>query len=238
MKPKKTAPGRRNKRRPRIKTAKGREFGFSKRVFIFDMDGVIVDSMPYHFISWYEALRPFGVRVSCIDVYAREGAKWDKALKFFLSKSDIIPSKEILEKIYSDHKKIFKKVFKRYFIQDSFELIKKIKQKGFKLALVTGTNAKRVKKILPKNIYSVFDKIITGDDVKMGKPHPEPYLKAAKALKTKPKECVVIENAPYGIESAKKAGMFCVAVTTSLPKEYLAAADLVIDKLQQVSSLI
>ena len=51
------------------------------RAILFDMDGVIVDSMPYHFISWYEALRPYDVSVKCFDVYQREGEQWDKALR-------------------------------------------------------------------------------------------------------------------------------------------------------------
>jgi beta-phosphoglucomutase len=72
----------------------------------------------------------------------------------------------------------------------------------------------------------------------MGKPHPEPYLKAAKALGVKPSECAVIENAPYGVASAKKAGMFCIAITSSLPKEYLKRADVVVDSLAEARIFI
>ena len=54
------------------------------RAIVFDMDGVIVDSMPYHFIAWYEALRPWGVRVSCFEVYAQEGERWETTLKGLL----------------------------------------------------------------------------------------------------------------------------------------------------------
>ena len=49
------------------------------KAIIFDMDGVIVDSMPYHFLAWHEALRPFGIRVGCVEVFAREGERWDKS---------------------------------------------------------------------------------------------------------------------------------------------------------------
>ncbi|MCX5781257.1 MAG: HAD family phosphatase [Elusimicrobia bacterium] len=206
--------------------------------FIFDLDGVIVDSMPYHFLSWHEALRPFGVRVNCIDVYQKEGAKWDKALEYFLQKANIKPTRKILNGIFKEHKKSFKKIFKRYIFDDALPIIEKIKKKGYKIGLVTGTNAKRVKRILPAKIYNMFDSIITGDSVKKGKPHPDPYLKAAKKLNVSPSDCVVIENAPFGIESAKKAGMFCIALTTSLPKEYLSGADKIVDNLFQISSII
>jgi len=79
---------------------------------------------------------------------------------------------------------------------------------------------------------------VSGDSVKRGKPYPDPYIKAAKILGLRPNDCLVIENAPYGIRSAKAAGMFCVAVTTSLPKEYLKKADVIVDSLGQVNSLI
>ncbi len=202
------------------------------------MDGVIVDSMPYHFISWYESLRPYKARVSCIEVFAQEGAKWDKALKGFLKKAGISPTRRILNRIFQDHKRIFKKYFKRFIFDGARELIKKIETKGYKLGLVTGTNARRVRKILPTDIFGMFDSIVTGDQVKQGKPHPGPYLKAARLLKVRPCDCVVIENAPYGIESAKRAGMFCIAITTSLPKEYLKKADVIINKLREVSSIV
>jgi beta-phosphoglucomutase len=74
--------------------------------------------------------------------------------------------------------------------------------------------------------------------VKRGKPHPEPYIKCAKLLGLKPSECVVIENAPFGIESAKKAGMFCIALTTSLPKAYLRKADIIADNLIDIAGII
>ncbi|OGW94101.1 MAG: hypothetical protein A3G36_02985 [Omnitrophica bacterium RIFCSPLOWO2_12_FULL_45_13] len=91
---------------------------------------------------------------------------------------------------------------------------------------------------MPKNIERLFDHIITGDHVKKGKPYPEPYLLAARELAVKPSECVVIENAPYGIMAAKSAGMFCIALTSSLPKEFLKGADIIADKLEDISGLI
>jgi len=74
--------------------------------------------------------------------------------------------------------------------------------------------------------------------VKKGKPHPEPYLRCARLLRVKPSQCVVIENAPFGIISAKKAGMFCLALTTSLPAEYLKEADMVVENLSETFGII
>ena len=208
------------------------------KAVIFDMDGVIVDSMPYHFIAWYEALRPFGVRVNCFDIYSKEGEKWDKSMKEFLSRARINPTKKMMRTIFLERKKIFDKYFRRYIFKGAEEILGCLKAKSYRLALVTGTNSREINKILPCKIRKLFECVVSGDSVKRGKPFPDPYIKASKILGLKPAECVVIENAPYGILSAKNAGMFCIAVTTSLPKEYLAKADVIVESLEQANSLI
>lgn len=215
-----------------------KKLGFKPSAIIFDMDGVIVDSMPYHFIAWYEALRPFGVRVSCFDVYAREGEKWDTSMRDFLSAAGVKPTDELLHRIFECRKKIFRRYFRRHIFKGAAEFIDCLARKGYTLALVTGTTRKGVMKILPAAIRKNFSVIVCGDDVKKGKPHPEPYLRAAKDLGVEPGKCVVIENAPYGIASAKKAGMFCIAVTTSLPKEYLKKADMAVNDLREITTII
>ena len=212
--------------------------GIKTKAVIFDMDGVIVDSMPYHFIAWYEALRPFGVRINCFDVYSKEGEKWEKSMKEFLLKARVKPTRELLKKLFLSREKIFRKYFKQYIFKGAQEILRCLKRKKYKLALVTGTNQNEIRKILPKRIQKYFDFTVSGDSVKRGKPFPDPYVKAAKLLKLSPRECVVVENAPYGIESAKRAKMFCIAVTTSLPKEYLKQADVVVNSLEEVNTLI
>ena len=202
------------------------------------MDGVIVDSMPYHFIAWYEALRPFGIRVGCFEVYAQEGERWEKTLRGLLKRGRIRPTRRILNKIFSLRQKIFRKNFKRYIFQGADDLLRQLKSRGILLGLVTGSPLTEVEKILPGRIKKMFNVIIAGNQVKKGKPHPEPYLKAAQALKLKPEACLVIENAPFGITSAKKAGMFCIAVSTSLPKAYLDSADIVVSALDQIPKFI
>jgi beta-phosphoglucomutase len=194
--------------------------------------------MPYHFIAWYEALRPLGIRVSCFDVYSREGERWEKSMKDFLRRAEVKPSGRMLRKIFSLRQKIFRKYFKRTIFPGTEEFLVCLKHKGYPLGLVTGTPMQELKKILPTRIARLFEVVITGDRVKNGKPNPEPYVKAARLLSVKCGECVVVENAPLGIESAKRAGMFCVALTTSLPKGYLKRADVVVDRLEEITGLI
>ena len=211
---------------------------FKPAAIILDMDGVIVDSMPYHFIAWYEALSPLGIRVSAFEVYQREGERWDKSLKDFLIQGGIKPTSSVMRKVFLKRQIIFRRYFKRKLFSGVEEFLRGLKNKGYLLAIVTGTPMPQLVKILPLRIRGLFDTVVTGDLVRRGKPHPEPFLKAAANLNLKPSECLVIENAPLGIRSAKSAKMFCVAVTTSLPKGYLRMADVVVNKLQDISSLI
>jgi beta-phosphoglucomutase len=215
-----------------------RKLVFRPKAVIFDMDGVIIDSMPYHFLAWYEALRPYGVRVSCFDVYSKEGERWEKTLKDLLRRSGIKPSRPLLKEIYLRRQKVFRRYFKRFIFAGAEDFISCLKSRGYALGLVTGSPTQEIKKILPGKTLMLFDAVVAGNQVKRGKPHPEPYLKCSRALKLDPKECLVIENAPYGIESARKAGMFCVAVTTSLPKEYLCGANLTVNTLGEISGFI
>jgi len=104
-----------------------------------------------------------------------------------------------------------------------------LKNKGILSGLVTGSSLKEAQKMLPEDIYKLFDTIVTGDRVKRGKPYPDPYLTAAKNLKVLSKECMVIENAPYGIKSAKAAKMYCCAIATSLSRDLLSEADVIFD---------
>jgi len=205
---------------------------------IFDMDGVIVDSMPYHFIAWYEALRPLGIRVTCFDVFAKEGERWDKSLKYFLGQKRIKPTKTVMRKIFSRRQEIFKKSFKRFIFHGASELLRCLKKKGYCLALVSGTPLDEINRILPLRLKALFHAVVSGDSVRQGKPHPEPYLKAARLLGVEPPSCAVIENAPYGIASAKSAGMFCIAVATSLPSSYLKGADAIVQSLEEIPAFI
>ena len=91
---------------------------------------------------------------------------------------------------------------------------------------------------MPKHIYDLFSVIITGSDVKNGKPHPEPFIKCLKRFNLKPIEAIVLENAPFGIQAAKKAGLKCLALETSLSKKYLYQADQVFKSIKDLETQI
>lgn len=198
------------------------------------MDGVLVDSMPYHFISWFEALNQYGIRVTPFDIYQKEGEKCDTCIKYFFKREGLPLKASLIDKILKLRDNLFRKYFKLLLFKEVTAVIEKLKKQNILLAIVTGSTRNKVVSILPKKLIKSFDVIIAADSLTRGKPYPDPYLMAAEKLKLKPSQCLVIENAPYGITAAKAAKMYCIAVTTSLPKQYLKKADRIYNKLSDI----
>ncbi|MDP8259895.1 MAG: HAD family phosphatase [Candidatus Gygaella obscura] len=204
------------------------------RAVIFDMDGVITDTMPYHFIAWCSAMRGFGIKFDCNDIYRREGQPGRDTLNDVSNEYSLNISQKIKRDILNNKETLFKKIVRRKFIKGSLPFLRSLKKKGLLLGLVTGTARHEVKKILHKNIYGLFDCIVTGDEVARGKPNPMPFITALKKLRITKKDAFVIENAPFGISAAKRAGLFCVALETSLGRRYLKEADMVFKSFNQL----
>jgi beta-phosphoglucomutase len=203
---------------------------------IFDMDGVIADTMTYHMRAWRMIFARYGIRVSKNDIYKREGQKGINSVEEIFGEYgrpfDLTGGHRIL----LEKEELFKSIVKKRFIAGSRAFIKALKKRGFKLALVTGTARHEVHRILPDQIFNLFDVVVCGSDVQNGKPHPEPYLTALRKLSIKARDAVVIENAPFGIRSAKSAGIRCLAIETSLPREFLKEADAIFHSFSHLKS--
>ncbi len=119
-----------------------------------------------------------------------------------------------------------------------YELIDSLKNKGIKRGLVTGADKHRILESVPKYFINQFDVLVTSDDIVNTKPSPEPYVKAAKLLNIESKDCIVLENAPLGIQAAKAAGMFVIALKSTLSECHLSNADLILDSIADLSKLI
>ena len=104
----------------------------------------------------------------------------------------------------------------------------------FRLALVTGSDAQTVRLLLDAHLYRCVETIVTGDTVARTKPAPDPWLAAARQLGLSPAECLVVENAPLGIEAARAAGMRCIAVRSTLGAEWLSGADSIVPGIGRV----
>jgi beta-phosphoglucomutase len=196
------------------------------KAIIFDVDGVLVDSMRFQADAWAEAFKEVGITVSRKDIYELEGSNDKRLIKEIFGKAGKEPEPEQFEQLPKR---------KREFLE--FDRIKPFKgipecldelKRNFILAMVSGSNRDTVGKIVDKFFSGYFDVIINGSDLERGKPDPDPYLKALEMLDLTKNECIVIENAPLGITAAKRAGLYCVAVASMLEPEAVQHADLVL----------
>ena len=110
------------------------------KAVLFDMDGVIVDSMPYHFISWFETLKKYNVTVSPFDIYEKEGEKCEICVKRFFERDKIGYNAKILAEVLKLRDKLYKKYFKVHLFPDVEQVLNHLKKQGFLLAIVTGSN--------------------------------------------------------------------------------------------------
>ena len=134
------------------------------------------------------------------------------------------------------------KTFKNHIkpLPGAVELIRALAKEGFKLAIASSAPVGNIQLLLGSlGITDCFQQFVSGKEVAESKPSPQIYQMAAHKLDAEPRNCIVFEDAITGVAGAKRAGMFCIAVTTTNPRESLREADLIVDSLAEltVSSL-
>ncbi|OGX23905.1 MAG: hypothetical protein A3D10_04305 [Omnitrophica WOR_2 bacterium RIFCSPHIGHO2_02_FULL_48_11] len=208
------------------------------KAVIFDMDGVITNTMPDHFKAWKTVLAQEGIAATQHDIYSREGQRGIQSVAEIFAVYQKSFTRQKAKVILKRKEELFKKIVRLRFIPGARRFLRDLHRRGFQLALVTGTSRHELHRILPDSLYNLFDIIVTGSDVRNGKPHPEPYLKVIRQLKVLSPRALAIENAPFGIRSAKAAGLRCLALETSLPREHLAQADAVFESYREMQKKI
>ena len=210
--------------------------GMIQAVF-FDLDGVIADTLHYHYLAWDHMFRELGGSVSEHSVLLHEGRASREILPTFLEEAGVsLPTEE--HEAFIDRKRAYyRSIVNMTYFPHVFDVIAELRDRGFRTALVTASSTKNMEAALPLERRALFDFLITGDEVHRAKPNPDPYLAPMHHMDLRPDQCLVVENAPLGIESAKNAGMTCVAVETTLGREYLGMADIVIHEIRQLLEL-
>jgi beta-phosphoglucomutase len=209
------------------------------RGVLFDLDGVIVDTLHYHYLAWKHMFEKYGgcQPVTELSTLLHEGRNSREILPLLMKEAGVeIPEAE--RPAFIEEKRAhYRSIVQVTTYPGAFETIDEVRRRGFKVALVTACALNNMRHCLTPEQQGHFDFIITGDEVPRAKPFPDPYLMAARQLGLRPDECVVVENAPLGIEAARSAGMYCVAIETTLGKEYLTSANLVLHNITDILNL-
>lgn len=201
----------------------------AKRAFVFDMDGTIVDNMDFHTRSWITFFERRGKAIDADEFFrttaGRQGKEIIRAeMGEDLSDEDVAvlnhEKESVYREIYAPHRKT---------VTGFDALIARAQAEGVELAVATAAPPANIEFTLDGlGLRRHFSVVVGAADVARGKPHPDVFLKAAELCGVLPADCIVFEDAPLGVEAARRAGMRCVVLTTTLPASSFADFDNVI----------
>ena len=183
------------------------------KAFLFDLNGTMIDDMQYHVKAWYRIFNELGAGISMERMKEECYGKNDEVIERILPERF---TEEEKTKMSFEKERAYQKAFKPQLkLIDGLDVfLEKAYQKGIKMAIGSAAIMFNIDFVLDGlNIRKYFSAIVSADDVSHSKPDPETYLKCAEALNVQPKDCIVFEDAPKGVESAENAGMRSVVLT-------------------------
>lgn len=201
---------------------------FDLKAVLFDMDGVLFDSMPMHVKAWTQTFHEFGIPFTEEESYLHEGRTGSDTINIIFNREwgRNATSKEI-KQIYLRKAGLFDAMPEAKVMPGVSELLNKIKSEGLERIIVTGSGQKALLSKIDHYFPGQFsrNKMVTAYDVTNCKPNPEPYMKGLRKAGVGQANAIVIENAPLGVTAAKAAGIFTIGVNTGkLPDSCLTEA--------------
>ena len=210
------------------------------RAILFDMDGVLFDSMPYHAKAWSKVMSDAGFNFSEEDVYMNEGRTGaDTINTASLAQFGKPATQELIDELCQTKCDIFATYPPTPRMQGALELVKKVKASGLTPMIVTGSGTPTLLNRIQSHFPDLFNEnhIVTSFNVKRGKPYPDPYLLALEKGGFAPNEAIVVENAPLGVTAGVAAGLFTIAANTGPLNPqvlYNAGANMVFPSVQAI----
>ncbi|MGN0902735.1 MAG: HAD family hydrolase, partial [Succinivibrio sp.] len=172
---------------------------------IFDLDGTLINSMPYHVRAWKQVANEHGFDIADEEIYAMGGSSSLDIAAFYRDRG--FPTGDIHEYVKRKIELFTENIPKVEVFESIFEILKNAKERGAKIAIGTGTrmpNAKRI--IAEKGLGDYIDAVVTAEQVKRHKPNPDTFELAAQKLGLTNKECLVFEDGQLGILAALRGG--------------------------------
>jgi len=201
---------------------------------IWDMDGVLVDTGEMHYLAWAQTLPAFKVPFSYELFQKTFGMNNAGILTCLLGKP---PADEFVARVSEAKEALFRELIRgrAALLPGVAAWLEQLQQTGYTQAIASSAPQANIDALVDElNIRTWFGAIVSGFDLP-GKPAPDTFLKSARLLGTPSDRCIVVEDAIAGVEAAKRAGMKCVAVTTTNPASLLQAADVVVDNMTMLA---
>lgn len=201
---------------------------------IFDMDGVLVDTVPLHFKAWKKMFSEYGKRFTFRDYIKKvDGIPRLDGARAILKEL----SQKELEEAAGRKQDYFLKILDKEGVavfRDAIVLIKKLRKKRVKTAAIS--SSRNCRHILKKaRIDRLFNVIISGRDIERGKPQPDIFLTAAKRLKARPHECIVFEDSVLGVAASRRGGIKCIGIDRHGDPQRLGKADRIVNSLKKIN---
>lgn len=196
---------------------KQKQTSLSLKAILFDMDGVLYDSMPFHARAWFETATMHQLSSTPEDFYLFEGRTGESTINELYKRTfNRTATEEEMRQIYAEKADLFNLYNDGHAMKGAAEVLSKVKAYNLDAVVVTGSGQLSLIDKLNENFPDCFHphKIVTAYDVKYGKPHPEPYLMGLGKAGVAANEAIVVENAPMGVEAAVAANIFTIAVNT------------------------
>ena len=220
------------------------------RAVIFDFDGVITDSEILHFRAFNQVLSQYGIELTKQEYYKTYLGFNDADCYSMLIDQGLLKTKqEQISNLIEEKKLIYKELAKTEgkMIKGVRDFLTLLEENSIHMAICSGSLLTEVEMVLEDTgLRDLFEVIVSGEQVRKGKPDPEGFLLTLKRLNNNvssgqagnhilPSECIVIEDSHWGLEAAKAAGMHTIAVTNSYGAEQLSMADKIVDQLNELS---
>lgn len=208
------------------------------KLVMFDMDGVLFDSMPVHAKAWAKTFEGTGIDYDESEVYVYEGMTGSAYVSMLFNVGEEDP---LCRSLYERKAVILKTMPEPEAMRGAFETLSVVKACGVPAIVVTGSAHKHMLEKVSRAYPGLFrtEWMVSANDVAKGKPYPDPYLAGAAKAGVNPSQAIVVENAPLGVRAGHAAGCYVVAVNTGpLPDSCLLdeGADILFHSMTELSA--
>ena len=199
---------------------------------LWDLDGTLLDSEEYHWLSWRQTMAALGHPITREEFLATFGLRNDEILPRWLGAA---ATRDEIDRVSREKESLYRKLLREGGVAPlagAAEWVRTLGQEGWLQAIASSAPRANVDVVLEVlGMASFFQAVVSAEDVTAGKPDPQVFLTAAARLNVAPQSCIVVEDSPMGIEAARRAGMHSIGVSRN---GRLAAADLTVASLAEL----